>query len=183
MCVAKPLHITNSTDKTHSLSYPIWMSVSRTGRESKKKPWKGSSAECPLTVILNATYSFCMHRCLYSSLLIYWLIPYSISLYLAEKCDCTLYTQVSQRMREQTNENTEHIPNVIKRWKWGEDKHSVGNEKGSGTEWLERVVLSFALYNMEINFDSRISIWLTFGRIWTVDIFLAVSLIKPRYNQ
>lgn len=70
-------------------------------------------------LMLNATYSFCTRSSLYSSLLICWLIAYSTSLHLAEKCYYTVYTQVSQRMKQQTNGDTEHITNVIRRWKWG----------------------------------------------------------------
>jgi len=47
-------------------------------------------------------------------------MPNSTSLYLGEECYYAVYTQVSQRGKEQRNEDTEHITDVIKRWKMGE---------------------------------------------------------------
>ena len=62
--------------------------------------------------------------------------------------------------------------NILEKWK-----------KEQTRECLERVVLSFALYNMEMNFDSGVSIYLTVGEIWIMHIFLSALLIKPMYNQ
>lgn len=36
---------------------------------------------------------------------------------------------------------------------------------------------------MEINFDSGVSIYLSFGEIWTIQIFLVALLIKPRNKR
>lgn len=71
-----------------------------------------------------ACTALCIGLCLCAGL-------YSISLYLGKKFYYTAYTQVFQRMKEQTNEDTEHITNVITICKGGKDKHSVRNEKNS----------------------------------------------------
>lgn len=98
-----------------------------------------------------------------------------------EKCYCTVYTQVFQRMKEQVNKYTENINNFIKRWKWGKDKQSVRKwENQKRPEYLARAVLGYALYHMENDSDNGVSIYLTFGEIWTMHIFSGYITYKAR---